>query len=186
MVFVRKTDFAPPPMPDGINFQRLYEHITNDSKRNQLIVEDIIKAVAAGRSPLVITERKEHLQRLATMLNGQPRNVFVLQGGMTKKQRLAIFSAVKATPNEEQRVILSTGKYIGEGFDDSRLDTLFLLLPISWKGTIRQYAGRLHREHEGKDLVQIYDYVDWNSTILAKMYEKRAKEYKEMGYEIRS
>ena len=119
------------------------------------------------------------------MLNGQIKNIFVLRDGMTKKQRLAIFSAIKTVPSDEQRLILATGKYIGEGFDDSRLDTLFLLLPLSWKGTVRQYAGRLHREHEGKDQIQIYDYVDLNSTVLLKMYEKRAKEYKDMGYQIR-
>lgn len=103
---------------------------------------------------------------------------------MTKKKQSTIFSDIKAIPQEEQRAILSTGQYIGEGIDDSRLDTLFLLLPISWKGKVRQYAGRLHREHEGKNRIEIYDYVDWNSTALFKMYEKRAKEYKEMGYEI--
>ena len=118
------------------------------------------------------------------MLNGKAKSIFVLQGGMTKKQRLAIFSAIKAVPLTEQRLILATGKYIGEGFDDPRLDTLFLLMPVSWKGTVRQYAGRLHREHDGKSQVQIYDYVDWQSTVLFKMYEKRAKEYKDMGYEI--
>ncbi len=186
VVFIRKTEFTPPPMPDGINIQQLYDAIANDEKRNQFIIEDIIKAIEEGRSPLVITERKEHLEKLAAKLDGKVKNIFVLQGGITKKQRLGMFSAIKAVPPEEQRLILATGKYIGEGFDDPRLDTLFLLLPISWKGTVRQYAGRLHREHDGKDQIQIYDYVDWQSTLLLKMYEKRAKEYKDMGYEIRS
>jgi superfamily II DNA or RNA helicase len=186
VVFMRKTEFIPPPMLDGVNIQQLYDAIANDEKRNQFIIEDIIKAIEEGRSPLVITERKEHLEKLAAKLDRKVKNIFVLQGGITKKQRLGMFSAIKAVPLEEQRLILATGKYIGEGFDDSRLDTLFLLLPVSWKGTVRQYAGRLHREHDGKDQIQIYDYVDWQSTLLLKMYEKRAKEYKDMGYEIRS
>ena len=173
-------------MLDGVNIQQLYDAIANDEKRNQYILEDIIKAIEDGRSPLVITERKDHLEKLAAMVNGKVKNIFVLQGGITKKQRLAMFSAIKAVPLEEQRLILATGRYIGEGFDDSRLDTLFLLLPISWKGIVRQYAGRLHREHEGKNQIQIYDYVDWQSTLLSKMYEKRVKEYKDMGYAIQS
>jgi superfamily II DNA or RNA helicase len=184
LVFTRKTNLMLPSMSDSVNINPIYDVLVNDAKRNQFIIEDILKALKEKRSPLVITERKEHLEKLAAMLNGKVKNIFVLQGGMKKKERLAIFSAIKSVPLAEERLIVATGKYIGEGFDDSRLDTLFLSLPISWKGTVRQYAGRLHREHEGKNQIQIYDYVDWQSNILLKMYEKRAKEYKEMGYEF--
>jgi len=186
VVFLRKTGFTPPPMLDGVNIHPVYDAVARDETRNQFIIGDIIKVIEQGRSPLVITERKEHLEKIAGMLNGQVKNIFVLQGGMTKKKRLAIFSAIRAVLPEEQRLILAIGKYIGEGFDDSRLDTLLLVWPISWKSTVRQYAGRLHREYEGKNQIQIYDYVDWQSSVLYKMYEKRAKEYKDMGYEIRS
>ncbi|SHN26243.1 hypothetical protein [Gracilibacillus kekensis] len=88
-------------------------------------------------------------------------------------------------PDSEEKLLIATGKYAGEGFDDSRLDTLFLTMPISWKGTLQQYVGRLHREHSGKDEVKVFDYVDSNVEVLQKMFEKRLKGYKNIGYRIR-
>jgi superfamily II DNA or RNA helicase len=113
-------------------------------------------------------------------------NVFVLKGGMGRKQRKAISEALANVPETEQRVILATGSYIGEGFDDARLDTLFLAMPISWKGTLQQYVGRLHRLHDNKRVVEVYDYVDSNVLMLARMYERRLRGYADMGYRITS
>src|SRR5438445_2818845 len=103
---------------------------------------------------------------------------------MGKKQRRETSAALAAVPENESRVILATGSYIGEGFDDARLDTLFLAMPISWKGTLQQYVGRLHRLHDGKRLVQVYDYVDPNVPMLARMYERRLKGYGAIGYTV--
>ncbi|MGJ5814212.1 DEAD/DEAH box helicase [Paludibaculum fermentans] len=111
-------------------------------------------------------------------------NIFVLKGGLGRKQRKAVMEELASLPETEPRVILATGSYIGEGFDDSRLDTLFLAMPISWKGTLQQYVGRLHRLHDNKRVVEVYDYVDGNLRMLARMYERRLKGYSDMGYRV--
>jgi superfamily II DNA or RNA helicase len=110
--------------------------------------------------------------------------VIVLRGGLGKRQRLALLEKIAAIPDDDERIILATGRYLGEGFDDARLDTLFLTLPVSWRGTLTQYAGRLHRLHEMKKEVVVYDYADLEVPILAKMYERRRRGYRAMGYEI--
>jgi len=107
-----------------------------------------------------------------------------MKGGMGKKQRDALALQIKSVPEDQQRVIIATGRYIGEGFDDARLDTLFLAMPISWRGTLQQYVGRLHRLHENKHVVRVYDYVDSSVPVLNRMYEKRLKAYKAVGYTV--
>jgi superfamily II DNA or RNA helicase len=133
---------------------------------------------------LILTERKEHLEFLAAELRRDVPNVIVMHGGMGKKQRAALDEQLRAIPSSEQRVILATGRYAGEGFDDSRLDTLFLAMPISWRGTLQQYVGRLHRAHVGKHEVCVYDYADTNVSVLARMLSKRMKGYGVMGYTV--
>jgi superfamily II DNA or RNA helicase len=137
-----------------------------------------------GRCPLLLTGRTEHLQYFAAKLAGVAKRVFVLKGGMGKKQRRATAAALASVPENESRVILATGSYIGEGFDDARLDTLFLAMPISWKGTLQQYVGRLHRLHDNKRFVQVYDYVDNYVPMLARMYERRLRGYAAIGYVV--
>ena len=149
-----------------------------------MIANDIVRAVESGRCPLLLTGRTEHLQYFAAKLAGVAKHVFVLKGGMGKKQRRETAAALAAVPENESRVILATGSYIGEGFDDARLDTLFLAMPISWKGTLQQYVGRLHRLHDNKRFVQVYDYVDSYVLMLARMYERRLKGYAAIGYVI--
>ena len=131
-----------------------------------------------------MTERTAHLKLLATELRKHVKNVIVLHGGRTEKQREQARDKLASIPGSEERVIVATGGYIGEGFDDARLDTLFLTLPISWRGTVQQYAGRLHRSYEGKRLVKIYDYVDENVPMLMRMYGRRARGYNSIGYAI--
>ena len=143
-----------------------------------------MRAIESGRCPLLLTGRTEHLQYFAKRLAGVADHIFVLKGGMGKKQRRKIAADLAAVPENESRVILATGSYIGEGFDDARLDTLFLAMPISWKGTLQQYVGRLHRLHDNKRLVQVYDYVDDNVLMMARMYERRLKGYAAIGYAI--
>jgi superfamily II DNA or RNA helicase len=117
-------------------------------------------------------------------LENKVENVIVLKGGMGKKQRAVVAEKLANINVEAERVILATGRYIGEGFDDSRLDTLFLALPISWRGTLQQYAGRLHRIFDGKKEVRIYDYLDEHIPMLMRMYAKRLKGYKTIGYSL--
>ena len=148
-----------------------------------MILKDLLQALEAGRSPILLTERREHLEFFAGRLAGSVHHVVVLHGGMGAKQRRTVAEQIASIPDNEKRVLLATGRYIGEGFDDARLDTLFLAMPVSWKGTLVQYAGRLHRVHAGKAEVCIYDYVDRNSPTLMRMFYKRLRGYRAMGYE---
>ena len=183
-VIPRHTDFQMPPELAEVTIQDVYGALSNDVLRNEMITRDIVSAIEARRSPLLLTGRTEHLQYFAAKLNGAVKHVFVLKGGMGKKQRRQIAEAMAVVPDGESRVILATGSYIGEGFDDARLDTLFLAMPISWKGTLQQYVGRLHRLHDTKRVVQVYDYVDNGVPMLARMYERRTKGYSAIGYAI--
>ena len=149
-----------------------------------MIVEDVVAAVQDNRFPVLLTERREHLETLAELLAKRVAHVFVMKGGMGKKQRKQITDQIANLPADQSRVILATGRYLGEGFDDERLDTLFLALPISWRGTLTQYAGRLHRLNATKKEVIIYDYVDFDVPVLARMHSKRRASYKAIGYEI--
>ena len=183
-VIPRHTDFRMPVEMTDLTIQDVYAALVNDSARNALIAADLRSALEAGRSPLLLTGRKEHLEFFAAALDGLAKHIFVLKGGMGKKQRRTTAEALAAVPETESRVIIATGSYIGEGFDDARLDTLFLAMPISWKGTLQQYVGRLHRLHDGKRVVQVYDYVDPNVAMLARMYERRLRGYDAIGYTL--
>ena len=181
------------PTPTGMRFDKmtsspsihdLYQIISNNPDRNQRIVEGALSEIKEGRSPLVLTERTAHLDLLADLIRPHVKHTITLKGGMGVKQRRNINEQLESVPEDEPRIILATGRYAGEGFDDARLDTLFLAMPISWKGTLQQYAGRLHRMYDGKQEVRIYDYVDDDSPMLASMFRKRLKGYSTMGYEI--
>ena len=179
----RYTAFHAPADAAEFTIHDAYAALVTDAERNHQIITDILEVVGAGRTPLVLTSRKEHLARLLAGLSGI-ENVITLKGGMGKRQREAAAEKLASIPDGIPRVILATGSYIGEGFDDSRLDTLFLTMPISWRGTLQQYVGRLHRIHDGKKVVRVYDYVDAHVPMLARMYEKRLKGYRAIGYEL--
>lgn len=186
-VMVRPTDFHPlrPADPDRrIQFQDLYRELIADEQRNQIICEEVGQAVRDGRSPLVLTERNDHLDSLASRLTSKVQHLFMLRGGMSRKELRLVRAQMAGVPTAEERVILATGRYIGEGFDDGRLDTLFLTLPVSWHGTIAQYVGRLHRLHEGKREVRVYDYADLNVPMLSRMFDRRCRGYEAVGYTI--
>jgi superfamily II DNA or RNA helicase len=172
------------PELSELTIQDIYGALVKDVSRNEMIANDIVRAIESGRCPLLLTGRTEHLQYFAAKLAGAAKHVFVLKGGMGKKQRRSMAETLASVPEDESRVILATGSYIGEGFDDARLDTLFLAMPISWKGTLQQYVGRLHRLHDNKRFVQVYDYVDNCVPMLARMYERRLKGYGAIGYVI--
>ena len=162
--------------------QAVYSALAADGERNRQILNDVIAALEAGRSPILLTQRKDHLEYFAAALRKVARHVVVLQGGMSAKTRREVAAQLVAIPDTEERIVLATGPYIGEGFDDARLDTLFLALPIAWKGTLIQYTGRLHRLHPRKAEVQIFDYVDREVPVLLRMFEKRLRTYRAIGY----
>ena len=183
-VIFRRTEFQlPRRRPDEKPaIQELYAELAQDPARNDLIFDDILSALEDGRSPVVITERKDHLDMLAGRLSKFAKNVVVLRGGMGARRSRAASEALGEISDSEERVLVATGRYLGEGFDDARLDTLFLTMPISWHGTLSQYAGRLHRRHASKRDVVIYDYVDENEPMLMKMATRREAGYRSLGY----
>ena len=186
-VLVRPTSFQPVVEADPdmrIQFQDLHRELIADEDRNRIICDEVVQSVTEGRSPLVLTERKEHLESLAARLESCIRHVVVLHGGTGLKESRAVAERLAGIPEDEDRVLLATGRYIGEGFDDSRLDTLFLTLPVSWQGTIAQYVGRLHRLHDGKTEVRVHDYADLNVPMLARMFDRRCAGYEAVGYTI--
>ena len=169
-------------LEDRLSIATLYKYLSEDEIRNNLIVEDICKAVNTGRTPIILTNRTAHVSVLAEKLKATIKNVISLTGTGTAKEKREAMQRLQTIPDSEQLVIVATGKYVGEGFDYPRLDTLFLALPISWKGLLTQYAGRLHREYEGKKDVRIYDYIDIHEPICDSMYRKRLKGYAAIGY----
>ena len=186
-VIVRPTDFRLPPHLQNVTvlpIQEVYAMLSRNEERNNLIVADVVAAVHAGRFPVLLTERREHLDLLADLLAQHVQNVIVMRGGMGKRQRQQLAERIASLPSDQPRVIVATGRYLGEGFDNDQLDTLFLGLPISWRGTLTQYAGRLHRLNAAKKEVTIYDYVDFEVPVLATMYTRRRTGYKAIGYEI--
>jgi superfamily II DNA or RNA helicase len=164
----------------------VYDALAQDRSRNDLIFQDLMACIHAGRSPILLAERTRQIDEFVSRIGALVKHVVVLKGGMGVKQRRAVAEQLKSVPEGEERVLLATGRYIGEGFDDARLDTLFLATPISWRGTLQQYVGRLHRLHDNKREVLVYDYVDDAEPVLSKMYSKRVRGYEAIGYEIRS
>ncbi|WP_342528208.1 DEAD/DEAH box helicase family protein [Chryseomicrobium sp. FSL W7-1435] len=160
----------------------ILDQLIHDNARNEIIFNDILKALDQKRNPLVLTERVEHLHILVTKLKSFTKNIIILTGALSKKELKQQFEKLAQLPDHEERIILATGKYAGEGFDNPRLDTIFLTMPVSWKGTLAQYVGRLHRAFEGKESVEVYDYVDHREEAFLKMYEKRLKGYNSLGY----
>jgi superfamily II DNA or RNA helicase len=167
--------------PDAA-IQDIFANLVKDERRNALILADVRQALKEGRTPVLLTERKEHLDILADRLRSDVKHLIVLSGRLSAKERRETMERHAAIPDGEERLIAATGRYLGEGFDDPRLDTLFLAMPFSWKGTIVQYAGRLHREHPGKHEVRVYDYIDANVPKLFRMHKKRMRGFRDIGY----
>ena len=181
-LIVRETGFRLSTGSATLGIQEIYRALADDEQRNKLILNDVIRAVADGASPILLTERRDHLEYFAERLRGFVRHLVVLQGGMTSRQRQETGIQLAEVPDGEERLVLATGRYIGEGFDDARLDTLFLAMPISWKGTLVQYTGRLQRLHPRKKIVRVFDYVDAEVPVLKRMFEKRLRTYRAVGY----
>jgi superfamily II DNA or RNA helicase len=171
-------------MPQFI--EDVFRHLAQDAVRTAAIASAITDAFRQGRKVLALTERTEHIDAIRTALADQVPEPFVLHGRMSKKQRAALIAALDALSPDAPRVLLATGKLVGEGFDHPPLDTLVLAMPVSWKGTLQQYAGRLHREHASKTEVRIIDFVDTRHPALLRMWDKRQRGYRVMGYRFDS
>lgn len=141
-------------------YMQILQRMVDDDLRNRLITADVCKTLDEGRSPIVLTSLTSHVEILSGMLANHCKNVITLVGSESVKEKRLKMERLQNIPKGEALVIIATGKYVGEGFDCPRLDTLFLALPVSWKGIVAQYAGRLHREYLGKKVVLIYDYID--------------------------
>lgn len=173
-------------LPPGASIQDVFRHLANDRARTESIATEIKTAFWQGRKVLVLTERTEHLEAIQSALSNQVTELFVLHGRMSKKQRTALIAELDALPLDAPRILLATGKLVGEGFDHPPLDTMVLAMPISWKGTLQQYAGRLHRESARKTAVRIIDFVDTGHPALLRMWDKRQRGYRAMGYRMRT
>jgi len=184
----RFTSFRSPPDVEGkkLSLQEIKTSLVSDEIRNQLIIDDVVECYEKGRKSLILTGRIDHVTELVEKLKDQISNVICLTGGMGNKKTAQVIGEINAIKDVEPFVLVATGSYIGEGFDEARLDTLFLAMPISWKGTLHQYAGRLHRQFKAKKDVRIYDYVDLHVKMLEKMYGKRLKGYASIGYQAKA
>lgn len=171
-------------LPQDAGIQDVFRHLAIDKIRTTAIAAEVINAFGQGRKVLVLTERTEHLEAIQMALDGKISALFVMHGRMAKKQRATLIAELNALAPDAPRVLLATGKLVGEGFDHPPLDTLVLAMPVSWKGTLQQYAGRLHREHATKTAVHIVDFVDTGHPALLRMWEKRQRGYRAMGYRL--
>lgn len=168
---------------DKKSYTELIHELAEDEVRNKLIIEDVSKALAEGRTPIILTSLKSHADQLSSMLQPICKNVILLVGSDSTKNKRKTMEQLANVPISEPLTIVATGKYVGEGFDYPRLDTLFLAMPVSWKGIIAQYAGRLHRDFKGKKDVRIYDYIDIRVPLFDVMYHRRLKGYSSIGYQ---
>lgn len=164
--------------------QDIFTCVVNDAQRTLAIVAAVLGCYRQGRKTRVLTERTVHLSAIADALQREVPHVFILHGRMSRKQRSATVAELDQLAPQEPRILLASGKLVGEGFDHPALDTLVLAMPVSWKGTLQQYAGRLHREHSEKSDVRILDFVDSEHAVFNRMWEKRLRGYRAMGYAV--
>ena len=183
-VVPRFTRTVSPHGRDRLHVNDAYEIIRNNEIRDDQIITDIKSCIETGRTPVILTKYTDHAAQLYEKVKLFADNVFLLTGTKSKKEQKAVRSAMEQVPDNESMILIATGQLIGEGFDYPRLDTLFMATPVAWKGIVEQYAGRLNRDYDGKDNVMIYDYVDIHIPVFDKMYAKRLKAYKRIGYQL--
>ena len=184
LLIPRFTSFRPVDYLDGNSYVQVCEALSVDEGRNKMIIDDVKDALSKGRSPIILTARTSHVDLLVSKCKEICPNVIRLVGNDSAKIKRETIERLSEIPDSEPLVVVATGKYVGEGFNLPRLDTLMLALPVSWKGLIAQYAGRLHRDYDGKEEVCIYDYIDLRLPICDSMYRKRMQGYKNIGYSI--
>ena len=179
-----RSRFSPIELSPEAGIQAVFQYLAQDADRTEAIAAEAHAAFREGRKVLVLTERMDHLDAILAALVARSLAPFVLHGRLSRKQRTASLDALLTLPPDAPRILLATGKLVGEGFDHPPLDTLVLAMPVSWKGTLQQYAGRLHREHAGKTGVRIIDFVDTGHPALLRMWDKRQRGYRAMGYRL--
>jgi superfamily II DNA or RNA helicase len=185
-VIPRFTAFKKISLRDEKIITAIYNDIMVNDQRNNFIVADVKETLKNNRTPIILTERAAHVKIFAEMLKDECENIIILIGSMSAKEKREATQRLFDAPTSAPLVVIATGKYVGEGFDFPRLDTLFLAMPIAWKGKVAQYAGRLHRLYDGKKDVLIYDYVDVHIPVLERMYHKRVKGYASIGYKTKA
>lgn len=183
-LIVRAHHILMPAIPSHAAIQEVIRRLSEDRNRNARILSDALDALKAGRKILLLTKRNEHLTLLHDQLKDSGYPCFALHGRMKSKERLAVVQALGALPENAPHIVLASAQLVGEGFDHAPLDTLILTLPISWEGALQQYAGRLHREHVNKADILIHDYAELEHPQLARMWEKRQRGYRAMGYRV--
>ncbi len=171
-------------LPTDLPIQELMRRLAEDPRRTERIVEEALACWGDGRSLLLLSERIDHITTIAAALAGEVPNLFLLHGRLSARQRSATVAALEALPPDAPRIVLATGRLVGEGFDHPPLNTLLLAMPVSWKGTLQQYAGRLHRQQSGKTSVRIIDWLDLGHPITQRMWERRLQGYRAMGYAL--
>ena len=192
---VKRDDNEQPAQNTGLPIQAVFQALAQDQARTEFIVTQAVTRFRQGRKVLLLTERTDHLLTLQTMIQAKLQDAeqtvfepaacfFTLHGRLKKSERDAVMQGLQSLPPEHPRILLATGKLIGEGFDHAPLDTLILGMPISWKGTLQQYVGRLHREHAGKTDIVVIDFMDQSHPSLARMWNKRQTGYKALGYQV--
>ena len=186
LVYPRFTRTVPPRgvITSKMHPNEAYEIIHNNDIRDEQIVEDVKKCVSAGRTPVVLSRYKDHSEKLYERLKSYADHVFLMTGNNSKKEHKKILEQMHGINMDESLILIATGSLVGEGFDFPRLDTLFMATPVSFRGVVEQYAGRLNRDYAGKENVIIYDYVDNHIPMFDNMYVKRLKAYKQIGYEL--
>ena len=175
-----------PALPADLPIQELMRRLAEDQRRSERIVAEALACWGDGRKLLLLSERTDHITAIAAALAGLVPNLFLLHGRLSARQRSATLAALEQLPPEAPRIVLATGRLVGEGFDHPPLDTLLLAMPVSWKGTLQQYAGRLHRQQSGKTSVRIIDWLDLGHPVPQRMWERRLRGYRAMGYELTS
>lgn len=186
LVYPRFTRAVP---PRGVQSEKMsandaYEIVRNNEVRDALIVSDVKECIAAGRTPVVLSRYKDHSEKLYERVKEFADQAFLMTGNNSKKEHRRIREQLQAVSTKETLILVATGSLVGEGFDFPRLDTLIMATPISFRSVVEQYAGRLNRDYEGKKNVIVYDYVDSHISMFDKMYAKRLKAYRQIGYEI--
>lgn len=178
----RFTKLLPSSLRDEKSYSQTLADLAENAERNQLIVGDVSEALRTGRKVLVLTERTEHVFELARLLAGSCEHIITLVGTLSESEKRSANERLATLEPSDSFVVLATGKYVGEGFDCPMLDTLYITMPIAYRGKVAQYTGRLHRLFEGKGDVYVYDYVDLQIPMLEKMYHKRLRGYRDVGY----
>lgn len=161
-----------------------YEIIRHNEARDEQIISDVKACIAAGRTPVILSKYKDHSEKLYDRIKGSADSVFLMTGNNSKKEHKKIREQLLQTAPEETVALVATGSLIGEGFDFPRLDTLIMATPVSFQSVVEQYAGRLNRNYIGKKDVIVFDYVDSHIPMFERMYAKRLKAYKQIGYKI--